>query len=120
MERLTFTKEFKLEQNLGDITYLAPDILRKWDDKLRAYEDTGLEPSEIKEMQQVLANVSSQPAKKGDTQPPCFYNDNGSPHCLGLTHGDDDYPITKCQNCYYSEYNAMEREEAEAALTSHD
>ena len=49
-------------------------------------------------------------------RPKCFYNDNGSPLCLGLAVGDDDYPIEKCQKCWYSEYASVDREEAEAAL----
>lgn len=47
-------------------------------------------------------------------RPKCFYNDNGSPLCLGLAVGDDDYPIEKCQKCWYSEYASVEREGAEA------
>lgn len=36
---MTMTKAFKQEHQLGDITYLAPDILQQWETKLAACED---------------------------------------------------------------------------------
>lgn len=46
MSRLTFTKEFMEQEELGGCLYVKPELLKVWDEKLRKYEDLG-EPEEL-------------------------------------------------------------------------
>lgn len=110
--------------------------------RLAAYEETGLEPEDMKKAfnedttlklaGQILGMspdrlrelaqaekegrlvVLEHAAKKGEKKPPCFYNDMGQEFCLGLARGEcDDEPIDRCKECWYCEST---REAAEAAL----
>ena len=46
MSRLTFTKEEKLQQQLGPIKFLSPELCAQWEEKLSRYEDMG-EPVQL-------------------------------------------------------------------------
>lgn len=46
MSRLTFTKEFMEQEELGGCLYVKPELLKVWDEKLRKYENLG-EPEEL-------------------------------------------------------------------------
>lgn len=47
MERLTLAKEQRRTEGVGFVKYLNPEILAQWDERLTAYEDTGLAPEEV-------------------------------------------------------------------------
>lgn len=47
-------------------------------------------------------NVPRTTKSKGQ-KPDCFYNDNGSDLCLGLSANGMDEPIEQCKKCWYCE-----------------
>lgn len=78
----------------------------------------GMSPNRLRELAQAEKEgrlvVLEHAAKKGEKKPPCFYNDMGQEFCLGLARGEcDDEPIDRCKECWYCEST---REAAEAAL----
>ena len=137
MERYTYFDSGKFRLKIDDTEYSGD-----WVDRLAAYEETGLEPEDMKkafnedatlklagqilgvtpgrlrELAQAEKEgrlvVLEHAAKKGEKKPPCFYNDMGQEFCLGLARGEcDDEPIDRCKECWYCEST---REAAEAAL----
>lgn len=137
MERYTYFDSGKFRLKIGDTEYSGD-----WVDRLAAYEETGLDPEDMKkafnedatlklagqilgvtpgrlrELAQAEKEgrlvVLEHAAKKGEKKPPCFYNDMGQEFCLGLARGEcDDEPIDRCKECWYCEST---REAAEAAL----
>lgn len=137
MERYTYFDSGKFRLKIDDTEYSGD-----WVDRLAAYEETGLDPEDMKkafnedatlklagqilgvtpgrlrELAQAEKEgrlvVLEHAAKKGEKKPPCFYNDMGQEFCLGLARGEcDDEPIDRCKECWYCEST---REAAEAAL----
>ena len=137
MERYTYFDSGKFRLKIDDTEYSGD-----WVDRLAAYEETGLDPEDMKkafnedatlklagqilgvtpgrlrELAQAEKEgrlvVLEHAAKKGKKKPPCFYNDMGQEFCLGLARGEcDDEPIDRCKECWYCEST---REAAEAAL----
>lgn len=53
----------------------------------------------------VIMPQSPQHASNGDSRPNCFYSDTASEFCLGMAHGDDDYPVRECEKCWYLDAN---------------
>lgn len=47
MERLTLTTEKRALMGIDYPTYFGPDLCKEYDERLKAYEDTGLEPEQI-------------------------------------------------------------------------
>ena len=137
MERYTYFDGGKWRMRVGDTEYSGKETVR-----LAAYEDTGLEPEDMKRAfnEDAILKLAGQAlgmspdrlrelaqaekegrlvvlehaAKKGEKKPPCFYNDMGQEFCLGLARGEcDDEPIDRCKECWYCEST---HEAAEAAL----
>lgn len=44
-------------------------------------------------------------ANTSGVRPKCFYSDTASEFCLGMAHGDDDYPVRECEKCWYLDAN---------------
>ena len=137
MERYTYFDSGKFRLKIDDTEYSGD-----WVDRLAAYEETGLDPEDMKKAfnEEATLKLAGQilgvtpgrlrelaqaekegrlvvlehAAKKGEKKPPCFYNDMGQEFCLGLARGEcDDEPIDRCKECWYCEST---REAAEAAL----
>ncbi|KAF5050636.1 hypothetical protein DSECCO2_427330 [anaerobic digester metagenome] len=118
------------------------DCTGKAIDHLAAYEDTGLEPEDMKRAfnddavlklagqalgttAEHLRNLLSiekdgrlvvlqKPANVGWKKPTCFRaNEDGTGSCAGIYCGEDDLPIHNCQKCWFCGWFCAE---AEAAL----
>lgn len=126
-ERLTFSKEFREANGLGEIEYLSPDELKAWDKKLASYEDLGT----VEELAELVAAKQDNrlmvlPCKVGDR----IYvrDDDGAiynPRVQGISvaaHGNNTilhlggYPVTNLWGDRKGIDWFLTREEAEAAL----
>lgn len=140
MERLAVRTETGAALKMNDVyeseAAARKDLMQRYlvaVEYLAAYEDTGLKPEEVKEMEadwvvvktllaeyQALGSIDHiqelvqaekdgrlvilpPPAKYGEPQPECFYNDGSGIWCLGYCKDGDDEPIDVCKQCWYCE-----------------